>query len=66
MSVPKLGKKVSEGFLEKESELPAALEWKPSTHELLIMLTLSIVSFMVALDACIVVTSIGVRNACHF
>ena len=33
--------------------------WKPSTHQLLIMITLSVISFMVALDACIIVTSLN-------
>lgn len=38
------------------------LDWKPSTHQLLIMVTLSVVSFMVALDACIIVTSLSVHG----
>ncbi|ETS75604.1 hypothetical protein PFICI_12548 [Pestalotiopsis fici W106-1] len=33
-------------------------EWKPSTHELLIMITLAIVTFMISLDACVVATSL--------
>ena len=37
-----------------------SLDWKPTTHQLLIMVTLSIVSFMVSLDACIIVTSLSV------
>lgn len=38
----------------------AALEWKPSRQELMIMLTLAIVSFMVSLDATVIVTSLSV------
>ncbi|KAH8880928.1 major facilitator superfamily transporter [Thozetella sp. PMI_491] len=34
-------------------------EWKPSKHELLIMISLSIISCMVALDACIIITSLS-------
>ncbi|KAK7910702.1 major facilitator superfamily transporter [Apiospora marii] len=34
-------------------------EWNPTRHELLIMITLSIISLMVALDACIIVTSLS-------
>ncbi|KAF3020112.1 hypothetical protein E8E14_006144 [Neopestalotiopsis sp. 37M] len=34
-------------------------EWKPSFHELLIMIVLSLISLMVALDACIIVTSLS-------
>lgn len=33
-------------------------KWKPSTHELLIILTLSVVSLMVSLDASIILTSL--------
>ncbi|KAH8756098.1 major facilitator superfamily transporter [Diaporthe sp. PMI_573] len=35
------------------------LVWTPSLHQRWIMLSLSIVSFMVALDACIIITSIN-------
>ncbi|KAJ9130780.1 Major facilitator superfamily transporter [Pleurostoma richardsiae] len=45
--------------LVDESLCEEAPGWKPSTHELLVMLTLSVVSFMVALDACIIVTSLS-------
>lgn len=37
-------------------------EWSPTRHELLIMITLSIISLMVALDACIIVTSLSVST----
>ncbi|KAK8066871.1 MFS-type transporter [Apiospora hydei] len=40
------------------SEQPLS-EWSPTRHELLIMITLSIISLMVALDACIIVTSLS-------
>lgn len=35
-------------------------QWAPNTHQLLIMGTLSIISFMVALDSCIITTSLTV------
>jgi hypothetical protein len=35
-------------------------KWKPSVHELAIMITLSVASLMVSLDATIVVTTIEV------
>ncbi|KAJ9129343.1 hypothetical protein NKR23_g12557, partial [Pleurostoma richardsiae] len=35
---------------------PTSPEWRPSLHELLIMITLAGLSLMVALDACVVVT----------
>ncbi|KAI0021923.1 major facilitator superfamily transporter [Xylariomycetidae sp. FL0641] len=34
-------------------------DWKPTVHEILIMVTLSVISLMVSLDACIIVTSLG-------
>jgi hypothetical protein len=37
-------------------------QWKPSFHELLIMVVLSLISLMVALDACIIVTSLSVST----
>ena len=39
-------------------ETPA--QWKPQKHELYILLTLSIISLMVALDATVIVTSLSV------
>lgn len=36
--------------------------WTPNTHQILIMATLSLVSLMVALDSCIIVTSLNVRS----
>ncbi|KDN71120.1 putative major facilitator superfamily transporter [Colletotrichum sublineola] len=36
-------------------------EWKPSRHELIIIVTLSIMSFVIALDATVIVTSLSVR-----
>lgn len=38
--------------------------WAPNTHQILIIGTLSIISFMVALDACIIVTSLTVSISC--
>lgn len=45
--------------LEDDSP-PATVEpdWKPSTHELLIMLSLALISLMVSLDASIIITSL--------
>lgn len=40
---------------------PKQEEWKPQKQELLVMLTLSIISLMVALDATIIVTSLSVK-----
>ncbi|KAL2282137.1 hypothetical protein FJTKL_11179 [Diaporthe vaccinii] len=36
-----------------------ASHWSPNKHQVLIMFALSIISFMVALDACIIVTSLN-------
>ncbi|KAK7954731.1 major facilitator superfamily transporter [Apiospora saccharicola] len=41
------------------SSSEALSDWSPTRHELLIMVTLSIISLMVALDACIIVTSLS-------
>ncbi|KAH6652318.1 major facilitator superfamily domain-containing protein [Truncatella angustata] len=45
--------------VEDASVKPQSEEWKPSGHELLIIITLAIVSLLVALDASIIVTSLG-------
>jgi hypothetical protein len=45
---------------DAEKAVPQAADWKPSIHELAIMITLSITSLMIALDATIVTTTIGV------
>lgn len=45
----------------REAAKPAPeTEWQPSRHELLIIITLAIVSLLVALDASIIVTSLSV------
>ncbi|KAH8664348.1 major facilitator superfamily transporter [Xylariales sp. PMI_506] len=44
--------------VESATEVTTA-EWKPSVHQLLIMITLSTISLMVSLDACIIVTSLS-------
>lgn len=49
---------------DEEANLDAQPDWKPSRHELAIMLTLAITSMMISLDATIVVTTIEVRK--HF
>lgn len=38
--------------------------WSPNQHQVLIMCTLSLISFMVALDSCTIVTSLNVSPAC--
>lgn len=35
--------------------------WKPSRQEVMIMLTLAIISLMVSLDATVIITSLSVR-----
>ena len=42
------------------SRRPKAGQWKPTGHELMVMLTLSVVSLMVSLDATIIITSLSV------
>lgn len=55
-------KQQSEDKLEVVDEsLRQETEWKPTTHQLMIMVALSVISFMVSLDACIIVTSLSVR-----
>lgn len=44
-----------------DESLRKKVEWKPTTQELLIMIVLSVISFMVSLDATIIVTSLSVR-----
>lgn len=54
--------------IEGKRESSVAEEWKPSKKELLIMISLSFVSLMVALDATILVTvlpvSLGFKHHC--
>ncbi|KAG8169613.1 hypothetical protein KVR01_000358 [Diaporthe batatas] len=53
-------KQQPEGKLEVADEsLRQETEWKPTTHQLMIMVALSVISFMVSLDACIIVTSLS-------
>ncbi|KAK2597793.1 hypothetical protein N8I77_012555 [Diaporthe amygdali] len=42
-----------------DESLRQETEWKPTTHQLMIMVALSVISFMVSLDACIIVTSLS-------
>lgn len=57
------GSKQPENKLEVVDEsLRQETEWKPTTHQLMIMVALSVISFMVSLDACIIVTSLSVRD----
>jgi hypothetical protein len=41
------------------SESDAAV-WKPTRHELLIMISLSLLSLMISLDATVIITSLSV------
>lgn len=41
----------------------AVPQWSPTRHQLLIMMTLSSISFMVALDACTIVTSLNMSHS---
>lgn len=43
-----------------DESLREAVDWKPDRHALSIMIVLSIISFMVSLDACIIITSLSV------
>ena len=45
---------------DEEKAMSKETEWKPSAHELAIMLSLSVTSLMTALDATIVTTTVGV------
>ena len=38
-------------------------QWTPTRHELLVMISLSLISLMVSLDATVIVTSLQVRFA---
>jgi hypothetical protein len=40
--------------------MPEVLEWNPSAQEILVMVAASVLSLMVALDACVIVTSLNV------
>lgn len=47
-----------------DESLREAVDWKPDRHALSIMIVLSVISFMVALDACVIVTSLSVSFLC--
>lgn len=57
-------------YVDEDGHLPPETEtgnggfpaWKPTGHELAIMLTLAIISLMVSLDATIIITSLSVRQ----
>lgn len=44
----------------EEARVETTPAWKPSRQELMIMLTLSTISFMVSLDATVIITSLSV------
>ena len=57
------GAKTSADVEANEKEF-VPTEWKPQKKELLIMISLSFISLMVALDATILVTVLPVRPIC--
>ncbi|KAH6611981.1 major facilitator superfamily domain-containing protein [Boeremia exigua] len=48
--------------VEAKGEAAAPLDWKPTKNELLVMISLSFISLMVALDATVLVTVLPVRT----
>lgn len=54
--------KMSEPDMEKRSMESSSEEWKPQKRELVIMISLSFISLMVALDASILVTVLPVSR----
>lgn len=48
------------GVAMVDESLREAVDWKPDRYALSIMVVLSVISFMVSLDACIIVTSLSV------
>lgn len=58
---------VSEPEVVDESlQQTSDLDWKPNTQQIMIMVVLSVISFMVSLDATIIVTSLSVRLLLEF
>lgn len=53
-------------MVDESLEETGDFEWKPNTQQLMVMVVLSIISFMVSLDATIIVTSLSVRKPCSF
>jgi len=51
----------SDSDVESKADVETIQEWKPQKKELLIMISLSFISLMVALDATILVTVLPVR-----
>lgn len=60
----KHGAEVSQPEMVDESIKQQAedLDWKPNTQQIMVMVVLSLISFMVSLDATIIVTSLSVRQ----
>lgn len=52
--------------VEAKADSTIVEDWKPQKKELLIMISLSFISFMVALDATILVTVLPVRLTVFF
>lgn len=49
-------------FLPSDEHVAHQISWAPSNRQVLIMITLSVLSFMVALDSCIIITSLNVGS----
>lgn len=63
---PKEDHQVSEsemvGSLDEPLQQAGELDWRPNPQQIMVMVVLSVISFMVALDATIIVTSLSVRR----
>ncbi|KAK7433438.1 major facilitator superfamily transporter, partial [Colletotrichum acutatum] len=47
---------------EPDENIYARQPWKPSRHQMVVIVTLSIMSFVIALDATVIVTSLSVKS----
>jgi hypothetical protein len=48
-----------------EAQIIEPKEWKPSLHQVAILLSLAIISFMISLDATIIITSLSVSDGTY-
>lgn len=66
-STPKDDESVREltavGFNHSDTAVANTVDWHPSTLEISIMVTLALITFMIALDACIIATSLHVSKS---
>jgi hypothetical protein len=49
-----------------EAQKPAPQEWKPSFHQVVILISLAIISLMISLDATIIITSLSVSMSASY